>query len=32
MVTPSSEDFDQWVFVIDQRRRAPRGKTDMLNG
>jgi predicted glycosyltransferase len=28
----SSEDFDQWVFVIDQLRRAPRGKTDTLNG
>ena len=26
MVTPSSADFDQWVFVIDQLRRAPRGK------
>jgi glutamate synthase (NADPH/NADH) large chain len=30
--TPSSEDSDQWVFVIDQRHRAPHGKTDMLNG
>ena len=25
-------DFDQWAFVIDQLRRVPRGKTDMLNG
>jgi len=32
MVRFSSEDFDQWVFVIDQRRRALHGKTEMLNG
>jgi hypothetical protein len=23
---------DQWAFAIDRRRRAPRGKMDMLNG
>jgi hypothetical protein len=28
----SSEDFDPWAFVIGRRRRAPHGKTDMLNG
>src|ERR1700716_1199021 len=28
----SSEDFDQWAFAIGRRRRAPHGKTDMLNG
>jgi len=28
----SSEDFDQWAFAIDQRRRGHLGKTDMLKG
>ena len=32
MVRSSSEGFDQWVFVIDQRHRALHGKTDMRNG
>ena len=32
MARSSSEDFDQWAFAIDQRRRAPPGKTDMLKG
>jgi hypothetical protein len=32
MAKSSSEDFDQWAFVIDRHRRAPHGKTDMLNG
>ena len=27
----SSGDFDQWVFEIDQHRRAHPGKTDTLN-
>jgi hypothetical protein len=26
MVRSSYDDFDQWVFVIDQHRRAPHGK------
>jgi hypothetical protein len=32
MVGSSSKDFGQSAFVIDQRRRAPHGKTDVLNG
>jgi hypothetical protein len=32
MATSLSEDFDQWVFAIDRRRRAPLGKMDMLKG
>jgi hypothetical protein len=32
MVRSSSEDFDQWAFVTGRHRRAPHGKTDMLNG
>jgi hypothetical protein len=24
--------FDQWASAIDQHRRAPHGRTDMLNG
>jgi hypothetical protein len=32
MVRSSSEDFDPWAFAIGQRRRAPHGKTDTLNG
>ncbi len=32
MAKSSSEDFDQWAFVIDRHHRAPHGKTDMLNG
>src|ERR1700756_2165850 len=32
MVRSSSEDFGPWAFVIGRRRRAPHGKTDMLNG
>ena len=31
MARSSSEDFDQWAFAIDRRRRVPHGKTDMLN-
>src|SRR5260370_32130191 len=32
MARSSSEDFDQWAFAIDQRRRGHLGKTDMLKG
>src|ERR1700682_5361916 len=31
MARSSSDGFDQWVFAIDRRRRAPHGKTDLLN-
>jgi hypothetical protein len=31
MARSSSDGFDQWVFAIDRRRRAPDGKTDLLN-
>ena len=27
----SSDDFDQWAFVIDRRRHVPHGKTDLLS-
>jgi hypothetical protein len=32
MVKSSSDDFDPWAFAIGRHRRAPHGKTDMLNG
>jgi hypothetical protein len=32
MARSSSEECDQSAFAIDRRRRAPHGKTDMLNG
>src|ERR1700694_299684 len=31
MARSSSAGCDQWVFAIDRRRRAPHGKTDLLN-
>jgi hypothetical protein len=32
MARSSSKDYDQSAFAIDRCRRAPPGKTDMLNG
>jgi hypothetical protein len=32
MVRSSSEDFDRWAFVIDQRRRARHGRMAIVRG